>query len=951
MLNQNTNSWAHKLKNAISLPEHIAKYCQGTITGNNFHGDHGSKHESEKGKCLHTYNNGTRYKCFHCGEEGDVISFEMNYHGYTFGEACRALAEQYGIELPVLSLKEWTEEEKREHAIKRKISDDTQAFMNEATLWYHERALANKNVMAYYTGRGITVETIKELKLGYAPGGNKALYKTFKGKYSLEAMLGTGLIKMIEQDDETYYIHDHFRDRYTYPYWNSDPSKADAKGKLLSNVSYMIGGRTETTKPNKEQREKGEPAAKYIKTCTHKEDNPQIHEGVVKHILWNQSALQAKDPKPVLITEGIVDAILARQEFEKYAVVSPVTAKINNEQISFICKQISSKTIENDITICNDVELNQTGKKRAYDNLVGIIDGCYKIRIEEEKKVLKPILEKEPELTFDEQKVKVNEILGEYVTPNIKVALLQKPPGIDKIDLADYLERGKKREALFFLDHARTKWEFEMYLKDNANRFFDYGPNLAPTSKFNEPAVAIELLTEGGFYCTIGDTLYQYENGVYVEDKSGKNKKETLMKLKKKGSNTLIERSIKYLKDASEVEPDIVTNSQNTDILNVKNGLLDLRPLQAGELPELLPHDPYHISFAQLPVVYDPKCEDTSIDEFFLEVLEAEDVMELYKMIGMAIMPSTAYQKAALLYGEGRNGKSVTLDIIEALIGEDNCSSKSLKALETDKFATSDLYGKLACIQADIGGEYLPSNEVFKALVSGDRIDAQRKYGHSFQFKPYATLFFSANNLPKTADKSDAAYRRWQFFGFDRKFVESGSDDNIPDARIADPHIKDKLLTDVALSGLLNSAIAGWLALEQDNGFKATARSTELKTEYKEENNPLEGFCNRYLEKVEDDSSIDPMDRLASKTLCSRIQAWYKDQYKRDLNLSPQKINRFIKNKFSVDKKQRTVNGKTLERWNNLIYSKNAENELDMMVSNAKNNTGIETDIEENIQL
>ena len=939
---KNNYSWVHKLKSAISLPEHIAKYCTGTIVGNNFRGDHGGKHESEKGQCLSTYNNGTLYKCFHCDSQGDIISFEMDYHGYTFGEACRTLAEGYGIEIPVLSSKEWTEEEKQEQARKAKISADTQEVMNEATDWYHQKALGNKEVMNYYTGRGITEATIEELKLGYAPPGNQGLYKALKDKYSLNALLSSGLIGMSENKDGSFRIWDLFEDRYIYPYWDNEPGKVDKNGNLISNVCYFVGGKTKTTKPKKG----AEEAGKYVKLMVHSEENPQINQNVVKHRLWNHGSLEhAKEPKALLVTEGIIDAILARQELEEYDVVSPITAKINNKDLEWLSKQISLGKIKNDITICNDTELNQTGKKRAYDNLLGIYNTCQKIRTEQEKEVAAKILASEPKIEKTELYSKITDTLGPYNEPNIKIAILQKPPEVDKIDLADYLQKDLKDEAIFFLEHARTKWEFEKYVENDPIRFFKYNPRQTDSNTFLEATMVAELLSEGRYFVTIDEFIYSYDSGVYKEDEKGEIKKIIQRKLKKKGSSALVNRSVEYLKMLTKVEPNIVVNNVSRDILNVKNGLVDLRPMLENEEcdPIRKPHTPYHISFAQLPVNYDPNNEDKTVFDFFTQVLGDEDILELWKAIGYAIIPATDYDKAFLFYGEGGNGKSTTLEIITALIGEDNCSFKPLEKLETDHFATSDLYGKLVCINADLDSKYLPSNNIFKQLTGGDTISAQRKYGHPFNFKPYATLFFSANELPKTVDKSFANYRRWQFFGFDKVFTEG--------AEGTDPDIINKLITPEALSGLLNDAIHGWVTLQQAKGFKPTTRSAEILEEYREANNPVELFCNLYLTKLSHDN-IPTDQRISCAYLRRQIQAWIQKEYPKKSIPTPQQINKSIQAKYSIHKAQGSVRGKVQDRWQYLVYQEDAEKILNQILSTgAKETSKVNVDIADNIEL
>jgi putative DNA primase/helicase len=98
---------------------------------------------------------------------------------------------------------------------------------------------------------------------------------------------------------------------------------------------------------------------------------------------------------------------------------------------------------------------------------------------------------------------------------------------------------------------------------------------------------------------------------------------------------------------------------------------------------------------------------------------------------------------------------------------------------------------------------------MFKTLVSGDSVPAQRKYGQPFSFNNHAKLIFSANMIPKSKDDSYAYYRRWVIVPF-RKTFEGENDDT---------ELIKKLITPEELSGLLNVALAAIKALKDEGGF------------------------------------------------------------------------------------------------------------------------------------
>lgn len=211
----------------------------------------------------------------------------------------------------------------------------------------------------------------------------------------------------------------------------------------------------------------------------------------------------------------------------------------------------------------------------------------------------------------------------------------------------------------------------------------------------------------------------------------------------------------------------------NPEILNLQNGLLNIETLEFGG------HYADYLSLVQLPVVYNPHSRCPNILKFLGQVLQPKDFFTVLQTIGYCLCRNSIYEKAVMLVGEGSNGKSVLINLIEALLGEGNVSHASLQELNDDRFARADLYGKLANTFADLPGEKLLMTGIFKALVSGDSIRAQRKHQQPFSFRNYATLIFSTNTIPASNDNSNAYFRRWNIIKLDRTFDENSKDPNL----------------------------------------------------------------------------------------------------------------------------------------------------------------------------
>jgi putative DNA primase/helicase len=240
----------------------------------------------------------------------------------------------------------------------------------------------------------------------------------------------------------------------------------------------------------------------------------------------------------------------------------------------------------------------------------------------------------------------------------------------------------------------------------------------------------------------------------------------------------------------------------NPDILNLQNGFLNIK---TGQFTE---HSSSNLSLTQLPEVYNPEAKCPNILKFLGEVLQPRDVFTALQIIGYCIYKSAKYEKAIMLYGRsGDNGKGTFIRLIESFVGLDNTSHVSLQDLG-DKFASADLYGKMVNTCGDISADKLSRSGLFKMLVSGDSIRAQRKYGQPFNFRNYAKLIFSANQIPDTEDRTFAFYKRWILLNFEKVFREN-----------KDTNLIDKLTTPEELSGLLNLALRALNQLQKDEGF------------------------------------------------------------------------------------------------------------------------------------
>jgi len=320
--------------------------------------------------------------------------------------------------------------------------------------------------------------------------------------------------------------------------------------------------------------------------------------------------------------------------------------------------------------------------------------------------------------------------------------------------------------------------------------------------------------------------IYQYKDGVYVE--FTKDDLGTALQKAFDGylSNHWVDEAYGIVK--RRYKTILGPEDQNPRFISVQNGVIDL------ETMELLPHSPDSWVTNKLPITYDPSADCPAIKQFLSEVLRPEDIPLMQEIIGWTLWKyDYRPHKAVMLYGNGRNGKSVMLRIIEALHGENNVSHVALDVLCNHKFAAAQLVDKSVNLYSDLPAKDLSETSTFKCVTGEDTILVEEKYKTPFSYKNYAKLIFAANKLPKSPDDSDGFYSRWIIIEFPRQFSEDEQDKTLV----------DKLTTPEELSGLLNFALDGLRRLRA-NGWTFSYRRSlhDVRRMYQRLSDPVYAF-------------------------------------------------------------------------------------------------------------
>ncbi|WP_024615097.1 DNA primase [Clostridium sp. Ade.TY] len=161
------------------------------------------------------------YKCFGCGEAGNVLTFVMKQKKLNFVEACKLLAERANIQLSLGNGEESQVVKKKKLLYKVNV---------EAARYFFSNLQRDSKSKEYFSNRGIKDLTIKRFGLGYSKEGWQNLrYYLNKRGFSDEIMLEAGLI--IKSQKGT--LYDRFRNRVMFPVFNIKGDVIGFGGRVL----------------------------------------------------------------------------------------------------------------------------------------------------------------------------------------------------------------------------------------------------------------------------------------------------------------------------------------------------------------------------------------------------------------------------------------------------------------------------------------------------------------------------------------------------------------------------------------------------------------------------------------------------------------------------------------------------------------------------------------------
>ena len=652
----------------------------------------------------------------------------------------------------------------------------------ESVTEFYVSSLEERHI-EYLHKRGITDATIGELKIGWSE--NPCDYLKEKG-YTQQQIADSGI---------TQFYH-----RVMVPY-------------LRNGKTVYLAGRSSDWSDTPSSN----PEAKYMKL---------YRSDLSEHPIWGFETL-AKRSGTVIIAEGIFDAISCYQE--GYPVVSAITGSFSSEQKKDLLPALKGR----DCIVCMDYDPGTHAGQKFTEKLATELfeNGIHVSAVF---------------LDGGDKKSDLNEIYASSPCKGTLEKIFGEAKSWDKVQIERISqkenEQEKRQELSVFLRRCATVFDWPTVAQMVADAKASGGfakvwlNELAKTLKSAPKEIEVVQEFMEKYDCLYHEALGWHEySGSLWGRKSEYEIRQYIGKILGRFQTAKLVDGVRQLLRSELIYKEKFNT--NKHVLNFLNGELEI------ESRELKNHSRSSYSTIQMNYSYDAKAECPSWLQFIEDITDGERDRQdlLQEMFGYCLTHDTRYQKCFYLIGDGANGKSVLLSILEAMLGEENTSHVEIAFLNSD-FQRIKLANSMVNICNDIKTDVAGTGSFFKAIVAGDTISGCFKGKDFFDFKPSCKMVFAANSMLSTRDIDGGFLRRICFVNFPIKFVHNPSKKN---EKQRDTELLGKLLRE--LPGILNWSLSGLSALRSAGSFTETTDQERLLNELELINDPVAAFIDEVI--------------------------------------------------------------------------------------------------------
>lgn len=316
--------------------------------------------------------------------------------------------------------------------------------------------------------------------------------------------------------------------------------------------------------------------------------------------------------------------------------------------------------------------------------------------------------------------------------------------------------------------------------------------------------------------------------------------------------------------ELAQVDERIVVTADRLDahphLLSVATGTVDLR---TGTLRHTARADLLTLG-TNVRVDHDATCPRW--EKFLHEVFAGDDdlIGGVQRLVGYILTGDTREHVLPVLYGDGANGKSVFVGVLEQLLGDLAMTAAFDTFLEgqggTVDYDLARLRGaRLVVAQESARGRRL-AETVVKQVTGGDTITARHPYGRPFSYRPAFTAILVTNHRPRADATDEAIWRRLRLIPFEVSF--RGREDR----QLATTLTRE-------LPGILAWAIRGAVQWHE-RGLDWPQAVTKATAAYRADEDPVAGF-------LDEECRLDPAERTPVADLRGRYDTWAKSSGER----------------------------------------------------------------------
>lgn len=308
--------------------------------------------------------------------------------------------------------------------------------------------------------------------------------------------------------------------------------------------------------------------------------------------------------------------------------------------------------------------------------------------------------------------------------------------------------------------------------------------------------------------------------------------------------------------------------NKNPNLLAFNNGILDLNTMQ---LRDGIPSDLITVSTC---LNYNPRPPHVAdVNNFMAEILPVKSVRD-YTLFYLAscLYGENDQQKLVVMTGEGGNGKSLLIKLIEQVMGEYVGTLDVAYVTQKRAHSSKPCPELLALRHKRIGIIQEPDKKdvlnmgIVKQLTGNDNVTARHMYGIDIvRFNNTAKLIMLCNDIPAPSSQDDGVWRRLRVVHFPMKFVDNPTE---PNERKRDYMIEHKFKGwyEAFMKILLDKYKI--LVEEHNRKIPEPKEIMDFTNTYMEGNNDFLAFCRGMI--VKDDAAV-----MSSKEIYDNLRLYY----------------------------------------------------------------------------